>query len=260
MNPMSRAEEPELAIIASDLSLSRAGERVVDGLSFSLAHGAALTVMGPTGAGKSTLAEMLAGHPGPGLVVNGGDALVEGVSVRRPRRNIRLLTYLTGYLPQGAGSDLPSRLTVSDIIGAPVTSRDRRVSQRALALRVATLLDELELPLGAAPKYPYELSAGMRQRVALARALVLNPRLLIADDVYANLDIGVRVTVREALIRRRDEYGMSSLIVTNDPDAARELDADVLVMREGHAVAYGHGAEALNWTPDEAVDQRSLVR
>jgi peptide/nickel transport system ATP-binding protein len=154
-------------------------------------------------------------------------------------------------MPQRAGADLPSRLTVSEVIGEPITSRDRRVNARALAVRVATLLDEMQLPLGAAAKYPYELSAGMRQRVALARALVLDPRLLVADDPYANLDIEVRIAARDAILRRRSGYGMSTLIVTNDAEATRELEADVLVLRGGHPVAYGRGPDALLWTPDE---------
>lgn len=257
---MPRATNADVAIVATDLSLARAGERVVDGISFSVPHGSALTIMGPTGAGKSSLGAMLAGRAESGLSVVGGEALVEGISVRRPGRALRRLTYVTGYLPQGAGANLPSRLTVAEVIGEPITSRDRRVNPRALAVRVATLLDEMELPLGTAPKYPYELSAGMRQRVAMARALVLDPRLLVADDIYANLDIEVRTAVRDAVIRRRDSYGMSSLIVTNDPDAARELSSDVLVLRAGHTVAYGTAADGLTWTPDEAGDHRAVVR
>ncbi|MGL1530638.1 hypothetical protein ACSTHN_00005, partial [Vibrio parahaemolyticus] len=66
-------------------------------------------------------------------------------------------------------------------------------------------------------------------RVALARALVLEPRLFVADDLYANLDVEVRQAVRAALTRRRDERGMASIVVTNDADAPRDLDADVLV-------------------------------
>jgi peptide/nickel transport system ATP-binding protein len=260
MKRMPRAKTADVAIRVNDLSLARGGVRVIDGVSFTLAHGAALTVMGPTGSGKSSLAEVLAGRPGTGLTVAGGEAVVEGISAKRPGRRSRALTYVTGYLPQGAGADLPSRLTVSEAIGEPITSRDRRVNPRALAVRVATLLDEMQLPLGAAPKYPYELSAGMRQRVAMARSLVLDPRLLVADDLYAHLDIEVRSAVRDAIIRRRSSYGMSALIVTNDPDAARELDSDVLVLRAGHTVAYGSGADALVWTPDEASDNRAVIR
>jgi ABC-type glutathione transport system ATPase component len=247
---VSRTDAPDVSVRAVDASVSRGGSRVVDGVSFTLPHAHALAVMGPTGSGKSTLAAMIAGRVESGLTVSGGELVVEGLQARRGGRSRRMLTYLVGHLPQRAGADLPSRLTVAEVIGEPITSRDRRVNQRALAVRVATLLDEMQLPLGAAARYPYELSAGMRQRVALARALVLDPRLLVADDVYANLDVEVRLAARDAILRRREAYGMSALLVTNDADAARELDADVLVLKSGHAVAYGSGADALTWTPD----------
>ncbi|MFZ8757286.1 ATP-binding cassette domain-containing protein [Microbacterium sp. HMH0099] len=253
---MPRPLDTDVALHADDLSLARGGVRVVDGVSLKVDAGASLVVMGPTGAGKSSLAAVLAGGTDTGITIVGGDARVHGISARHPGRRRRQWVFHTGYLPQGAGAALPSRLTVSDVIAEPITSRDRRVNPRALSVRVATLLDEMQLPLGTAPKYPYELSAGMRQRVALARALVLEPRLLIADDLYANLDVEVRAAVRTALRRRRDENGMASLVVTNDADAPRDLDADVLVLRAGHAVAFGPRAEGLVWTPGGTPERR----
>lgn len=249
---MQRRAPSEYAVQCDDLSLARGGVRVVEGITLRLSAGNALAVMGPTGAGKSTLAALLAGADEPGLSVVGGSASVEGIAVKSRGRAQRVRSYLTGYLAQGAGTNLPARLTVGEVIGEPVTSRDRRVNERALALRVAGLLDELQLPLGTAAKYPYELSSGMRQRVALARALVLNPRLFVGDDPYANLDLEVRRAARDALLRRRDEHGMAMLVVTNDADTVQDLDADVLVMRGGHPVGFGHGTSDVLWTPDEA--------
>ncbi|MGN8551835.1 UNVERIFIED_CONTAM: ATP-binding cassette domain-containing protein [Microbacterium sp. SLM126] len=261
---MTRRREADVAIRSSDLSIARAGrggpaQRVVDGVSFTLPHAGTLAVMGPTGSGKSSLVSVLAGSTDDRLAVVGGDAVVEGIGVRHPGRGIRQLTYLTGFLPQAAGAALPARLTVSEVIGEPITGRDRRVNQRALSVRVATLLDELLLPLGAAAKYPYELSAGMRQRVAFARALVLQPRLFIGDEPFSNMDVEVRRAAREALLRRRAEYGMTMLVVTNEPEVVRELDADVLVLRGGHAIAYGHGTKDLLWTPSGEADHRLVA-
>lgn len=261
---MTRRREADVAIRASDLSIARAGrggpaQRVIDGVSLSLSHGGTLAVMGPTGSGKSSLASVLAGSNDDGVAVVGGDALVEGIGVRHPGRSLRQLTYMAGYLPQAAGAALPARLTVSEVIGEPITARDRRVNQRALSVRVATLLDEMMLPLGAATKYPYELSAGMRQRVAFARALVLQPRLFIGDEPFSNMDVEVRRAARDAILRRRREYGLSTLIVTNEPDVVRDLDADVLVLRGGHAIAYGHGTTDLLWTPSGEADRRLIA-
>jgi peptide/nickel transport system ATP-binding protein len=261
---MPRVRDADVAIRCDDLSIARTARgaapvRVVDGVSLVLDHAHTLAVMGPTGAGKSSLLSVLAGADESGLGVVGGSAHVHGIPVRRPGRAHRTLTYVTGYLPQAAGARLPARMTVADVVGEPVTSRDRRVNQRALSVRVAGLLDELMLPLGAAAKYPYELSAGMRQRVAFARALVLQPRILLADEPFSNMDVEVRRAAREAIVRRRDEYGLSALIVTNEPDVARDLTADVLIMRAGHAVASGHSTDDLLWTPSGEADRRLVA-
>ncbi|GAA2014253.1 ATP-binding cassette domain-containing protein [Microbacterium ulmi] len=258
---MTRRRDADVAIRCTDLSIARATRgshdiRVVDGVTFTLPHAATLAIMGPTGAGKSSLAAVLAGSEEFGLAVVGGTAEVEGIAVRRPGRAHRLHTYLAGYLSQTAGKRLPARLTVSEVIGEPITSRDRRANSRALAVRVATLLDELMLPLGAAAKYPYELSAGMRQRVAFARALVLEPRLFVADEPFANMDIEVRRAARDAILRRRDATGMSAVVVTNEPDVVRDLSAEVLVLRAGHTIAYGHSTDDLLWTPSGEADRR----
>lgn len=255
---MSRRRDDTVAIRCIDVSVAHTGgERAVDGVSFTLAHGGTFALMGPTGAGKSSLAAVLAGSSASGLAVVGGEAYVCGIPVRRPGRQQRVLTYTVGYLGQGAGARLPARMTVGDVIGDPILSRDRRVNARALAVRIATLLDEMQLPLGAAAKYPYELSAGMRQRVALARALVLQPRVLILDEPLANLDLEVRHVVGDAISRRREGYGMSALVVTNDMDFVRELGADALVLRAGHVIAQGSGADLL-WTPSAEADHRLI--
>jgi len=258
---MSRQRESDVAITCSDLSLvwSTTGQgataRVIEGVGFTLPRGGAVAVMGPTGSGKSSLLAVMSGRADYTLRVHGGDATVEGISVRRPGRGRRLQIAYTGYLAQGAGAGLDARMTVGELIGEPITIRDRKVNQRALAVRVAALLDEVELPLGAAERFPYELSAGMRQRVALARALVLQPRILIADEPHANLDIEVRHVVRDAILRRRAEYGMAALIATNDTTLPAELDARRIVLHQGHVVAED-GASGLLWTPSAEADHR----
>lgn len=257
MSPMQRRADPDLVVEARDLSVAHAGTRVAEGIGVRLAAGKALAIMGPTGAGKSSVAAILAGAEPSSLTVAGGDAWVAGVSVRKGGRARRLRTFATGYLAQRAGADRPARLTVAEAIGEPLTSRDRRLNQRALSLRIATLLDELQLPLGAATRYPYELSSGMRQRVAFARALVLEPRVFVGDDPYANLDVDVRRAARDALVRRRDDRGMAIVVVTNDADAVDELNAEVLVLRAGHPVAAGQGTANLTWTPDGAARRAS---
>ncbi|MBA8816038.1 peptide/nickel transport system ATP-binding protein [Microbacterium halimionae] len=262
---MVRSKPASVAVDVNDLSIERVSgrggdtARVVDGVTFTLERANTLVLMGPTGSGKSSLAAMLAGHGGPDMKVVGGDARVEGISIRKGGHPLRQITYHAGFLAQGDAARLAPRSTVAEIIAEPVTSRDRRANARAIAVRVATLLDEFALPLGMTSKYPYELSAGMRQRVALARAFMLEPRLLIADDAFANLDVDSRRLVREAIMRRRDERGMAAVLVTNDTDAVNALDPYVLVLRAGHPIAFGRGTKDLLWTPSSEADSRLVA-
>jgi peptide/nickel transport system ATP-binding protein len=247
----------DIAIECSDLVIDRIGHggatRAIDGVTFMVRPGELMCVGGATGSGKSTLVAALAGVQDSSQKVAGGRAQVCGVDIRRPGRKRRMLTALSGYVAQGAGANLPPRLTVGEVIGEPITSREKKVNSRALAIRVASLLDELHLPLGAASKFPYELSAGMRQRVAIARAFVLEPRVLIADEPLANLDLEVRPVVFDAITRRRTEQSMAALLVTNDAAFIRELDAEALMLRGGHVVARGIGRN-LVWAPNAEAD------
>lgn len=250
---MARAtEDASTAIVCEDIVIDRIGHsaptRAIDGVTFSLPAGELMCIAGATGSGKSTLVGALAGATDASIRVVGGSATVCGVSVRYPGRRLRELTYRAGYLPQNAGALLTPQLTVQELIAEPILQRERRVNTKALAIRVAMLLDELHLPLGLASSFPYELSAGMRQRVAIARSLVLDPRVLIADEPLANLDLEVRHVVFAAITRRRKEKGMAALLVSNDAAFARELGAETLMIREGHVVARGTGADLL-WTP-----------
>lgn len=237
---MARRRDESAAIRADDLSIGGPGGlRIVDGATFSVDPGAVLVVSGPTGSGKSTLAATLAGDASDGISVIGGQAFVTGISVRKPGRARREWDYVTGYLPQNAGAGLPPRLTVAEIIASPIMTRSHKVNQQALQVRVAALLDEMHLPLGTAEKYPYELSAGMLQRIAFAYSVVLDPKVFIADEPMANLDLEVRHVVYDAIRRRQKAWQMASLLVTNDPDLARELGAKTLTLRAGTVVAVG---------------------
>lgn len=245
-------EDPGVAIRTQDLSVGRSGRgptiRAADGITFTLDWAGTMCISGPTGSGKSSLVSVLAGERDDTRHVAGGEATVCGINVRKPGRAHRILTFKVGYLPQSAGANLPPRLNVAEIIAEPILSRDRRATGRALDLRIAALLDEVQLPLGTTDRFPYELSAGMRQRVAIARSLVLDPQLLVADEPLANLDLEVRHTVFDAIVRRRQEWSMASLIVSNDPYLARELKADRMQLRGGHVVAIG-SSEDVQWTP-----------
>ena len=164
------------------------------------------------------------------IAIAGGDAQVAGIPVRKRGRAGRVRAYHTGYLAQGAGATLPARMTVGEVIGEPITSRDRRVNQRALAIRVAGLLDEFELPLGAAARYPYELSSGMRQRVALMRTLVLDTDCLLLDEHFGALDALTRSVMQAWLLGIWEKEHRTVVFITHDIEEAVFLSDRVLTM------------------------------
>ena len=250
---MAVPELTEWALRLTDVSVARgsgpSSVRAVDGVTAELRFGEALVVSGPTGSGKSSLALALSGRAGRDTRIVGGSARVCGIDPHRRGRAHNVFTFRVGYLSQDAGPRLDPDRTIGEIIALPLVEREPRLARRQLEIRVSNLLDEVRLPLGAAGKFPHELSAGMRQRVALARALVLDPRLLIADEPLAGIDIEVRHVVRDAILRRRERWGMAVLAVTNDAAFAREIGADQLVLDRGAVIGMRRAGEEPIVTP-----------
>ena len=182
-------------------------------------------VMGPSGAGKTSLLEALAGlrPPTRGRIVVGSEVLLDderGVTVRPERRRV-------GYVPQDAG--LFPHLSVLGNV---------RFGARADAAAVDAAIDTLEIRplLGRRPR---SLSGGERQRVALARALATRPRLLLLDEPLAALDPGLRERILPWLLKFRDEWRVPCLYVTHNVGEALAAASHLLVLREGRVEAAG---------------------
>ncbi|MBB5632228.1 ABC-type glutathione transport system ATPase component [Cryobacterium mesophilum] len=239
-------------IVADDLSIRYRSRDVrsrfvaVRGVTFDLAEGDFLGVVGESGSGKSTLAATLAlrGDAGSGDVsaprICGGSLTVDGTPVRGISAHRRdLLRLRIGYLAQDGAEKLDARLTVAENVAEPIYSRDRRFSSREAGAAVATIVDAMRLPLRVMSRFPYELSSGQRQRVALARALVLEPRLLIADEPTRGVDVTVRSGVLEALLELRAERGFSAVIVSSDLGVIEQCSERMLVLHRGNVVGLG---------------------
>lgn len=239
-------------IILSDLSLEypphgpSPAHVALHGLTFTIAPGEVLGVLGSAGSGKSTLAKVLSGdafEPRGGEVrpvITGGEANVLGQGLRRmPKRKLAEYRFRVGYMPQGASSMLPADRSVSEIIGEPILARDHRYNRRALRTRVATMLDGVRLPLSMLERYPYELSGGQRQRVALARALVLGPSVLIADEPTAGIDLSVRDVVAQLIGELREQHAFSAMLISHDLPVLRSIADRIAVLDRGELAAIG---------------------
>ncbi len=237
-------------ITTSDLTVAYPGRTRFDavrGVDLRIEPGEMVGIVGETGAGKSTLAKVLAGRTGArGPRIVGGSASVLGIRPDRPgRTGGRYLSAQVGYLPQHAGRTLQAGLTVAENVTEPLYSRDRRYDRREAGARAAELIDAVQLPLGVMARYPWELSAGQRQRVAIARSLILQPMLWVADEPTSSVDVATRGPVLDTLLELHAERVFSAVIVSHDAAVMHRTTHRVLVMHRGVMIAAGTAASVL---------------
>lgn len=231
----------------SDLRITFAGIPAVRGLSFEVADGEALALVGESGAGKSLTARSLLGMVPREATVTGsvrlrGDELV---GAARP-----LLRTLWGrriaLVPQDALSALSPVHPVGDQLAAAVRSVGRlsRSEARARAVAALTAVGVADASRRARA-YPHEFSGGMRQRAVIAMALINEPRLVVADEPTTALDADLRDQVLQVLAERRSALGAGLVLVTHDLGVVREHADRVLVMYAGGLVEQGPARQVL---------------
>lgn len=218
----------------------------VHGVALDVAPGEVIGVLGSAGSGKSTLARVLAGRGSDAEygevrpIITGGSGVVLGHELRgASKRRLAELAAHVGYLPQDASARLRSDRTVAELVAEPVLERDRRYNERALAMRVATMIDSVRLPLSVLDRFPYELSAGQRQRVALARALMLGPSLLVADEPSAGIDLTVRDVVAQLVVELCQQQSFSAIVITHDLPVLHRIADRIAVFDGGTLIALG---------------------
>lgn len=249
---MTKSHVPsDIAVLADDLTLvyGRDETPAINGVSFQLAAGQTLGLIGEAGSGKSTLARAVASQTAPGEreapVIAGGRLTVLGRELRSSRRQRDGLALHIGYLPQDGGSSLQPHLTVGENVAEPIFQRDKRYDRLEAGAAVAKLVDAVRLPLSVMEKFPHELSRGQRQRIALARSLVLEPELLVADDPTMGVDVLVRGPILQVVAELQQEYGFSALIVGHDLRELRTVVDRIAVLHAGLIVGYGSVDEVL---------------
>jgi oligopeptide/dipeptide ABC transporter ATP-binding protein len=216
----------------------------VDGVSFRLARGEMMALVGESGCGKTTTAQTILGmvQSTSGAVrLNGTD--IAGLSERqlRPLRRTVQMIYQDPY------ESLDPRFRVRESVEEPMLVHGIGGSR---AEREATAVDALER-VGLSParmyldRFPHELSGGQRQRVAIAAALVLGPGLLLADEPVSMLDVSVRAGVLSLLDTLRRGGDMGILMITHDLSTAARFADRIAVMYLGRIVEYGPSAEVV---------------
>ncbi|OBZ94638.1 ABC transporter [Pararhizobium polonicum] len=217
------------------------GIPVLQDVTLDLGRGETLAVVGESGSGKSTLARVVTGllPASSGTLSFDGKELANGLAARTPDtlRNIQIVN----QIPDLA---LNPRQTVEAILSRPLAFYFG-LKGAALKSRVATLLDQIELPRGMLSRYPAELSGGQKQRICIARALAADPKLIICDEPTSALDPLVAEGILDLLMRLQNEAGTSYLFITHDLAIVRAIADTVAVMLGGKVVRYGRKAEVL---------------
>ena len=214
------------------LRVDRGGARVLDRVSFSLAAGEALGIVGASGAGKSTLVRALLGlvHPASGRIRWSGQdvAAMSALERRAVRRRMQVVF-------QDPASSLDPRWTVAAIVAEPLTVH-RLCDGRARDAEVVRLLEMVELDAGLLPRHPHQLSGGQAQRVALARALATAPSLLIADEALSACDVSLQAQILNLLRDLRESLGLACIFISHDLRLASCLCSRIGVLANGSLV------------------------
>ena len=232
------------------LQRTRAWVRAVDGVSFEVAPGETLGIVGESGCGKSTLARLLLRliEPDAGVVRFGGeDVLAASASrMKRLRRDMQLVF-------QDPYASLNPRLTIEDTVAFSLLVHG--VPRGEAAERARALLGRVGLdPRLHGRRYAHELSGGQRQRVNIARALVLDPKLLVLDEPVSALDKSVQAQVLNLLQDLKAERALTYVLISHDLNVIEYVSERVLVMYLGEVVETGT-AEALSQSPKHPYTQ-----
>jgi oligopeptide transport system ATP-binding protein len=204
--------------------------RAVDGVSFALASGETLGVVGESGCGKSTLGRAILRliEPTAGRVVWLGEDLasLDPETLRRQRRAMQIVF-------QDPLAALDPRMTIGDIIAEPLVTHEPGLGRAAIRARVADMLAKTGLAPQMINRYPHEFSGGQCQRIGVARAMILEPRLIVCDEPVSALDVSIQAQIINLLMRLQREFGVALLFISHDLAVVRHISHRILVLYLG---------------------------
>ncbi len=213
--------------------------KAVDGVSFDIAPGKTLGLVGESGCGKTTVARSiirLVPVTQGRVFFNGADILsANKQKLREHRKRI-------GFVFQNPFGSLNPRMTVGDIIAEPLRTH-KGISRNELVERIVVLLSKVGLSADCMKRYPHEFSGGQRQRIGIARALVLEPKLVICDEPISSLDVSIQSQILNLLKDLQQEFGLTFLFIAHDLSAVKFFCDTVAVMYMGRIVEWASSQE-----------------
>lgn len=205
----------------------------VDGVSFEVARGETLSLVGESGCGKSTVGRAILRF----FDVTAGQVVLDGQriddlppgSLTRMRRRVQVVF-------QDPFSSLNPRMRVCDILAEPIRNFGLAKSSAEREAKVAALLDTVRLPRDALKRRPHEFSGGQRQRICIARALAAEPELIVCDEAVSALDVSVKAQIVNLLQDLQQQFGLALLFISHDLAIVEHMTHRVAVMYLGKIV------------------------
>ncbi|MBT6450342.1 MAG: ATP-binding cassette domain-containing protein [Verrucomicrobiales bacterium] len=226
-------------IEAQNISKSFGNNTVLHDVSFKVAEGESLAIIGRSGTGKSVLLKHLIGL----LMPDDGTVRVRGVEINNMlERELLDVRRQFGMLFQGAA--LFDSMNVAENIAFPLR-RAGETDEAEIQQRVSEMLSLVEMP-GVESKLLSELSGGMRKRVGLARAIVHRPAIILYDEPTTGLDPVVSDSIDQLILRVRDQFNITSIIITHDMRSARRIGQRIIYLRDGQVYLDATAEEVFN--------------
>jgi peptide/nickel transport system ATP-binding protein len=219
--------------VGGGLLRPRAFVYAVDGVSFTIARGETLALVGESGCGKSTVGRAILRL----FDITAGQVVLDGrriddlsaATLRPLRRRVQVVF-------QDPFSSLNPRMRVRDILAEPIRNFGLASSARDLDARIAKLMDQVRLPRDAVDRWPHEFSGGQRQRIGIARALAAGPDLIVCDEAVSALDVSVKAQIVNLLQDIQQELGLALLFISHDLAIVEHMTHRVAVMYLGKIV------------------------